>query len=243
MIGCDCPTCTSPDPKDHRTRCSLFVESPEMRWVIDTGPDFRQQCLRERIHNLDAALFTHAHTDHIMGFDDLRPFSFGRVRFPVYGSVRTLDALARAFSFAFSDAERFPGYLHPEPRPAEGPFWLGETEVTPLPLPHGSIESLGYLFRREGRPLVAYLTDCKSVPGPVREMVRGVEHLIVDALRHRPHPTHMTIPEAVEVVEAVQPRRAWLTHLCHDHRHVEIDSDLPSHIRVAYDGLRLVAGG
>jgi phosphoribosyl 1,2-cyclic phosphate phosphodiesterase len=241
-IGCSCATCSSLDPRDHRTRCSLYVESPEMRWVIDTGPDFRQQCLRERIEKLDAALFTHAHTDHIMGFDDLRPFSYGRFRFPVYGSRRTLDQLAAAFSFAFNEAQRFPGYLHPDPREAEGPFLLGETEVIPLLLPHGSIESVGYLFRREGRPLLAYLTDCKSVPGAVRDQVRGVEHLVLDALREKEHPTHMSIGEACEVVETIQPRHAWLTHLCHDHLHAEMDARLPGHIRVAFDGLRLSAG-
>jgi phosphoribosyl 1,2-cyclic phosphate phosphodiesterase len=236
-IGCKCGTCTSDDPRDKRSRCSVYVQSPEASWVVDTGPDFRSQCLREGISKMDAALFTHAHTDHIMGFDDLRPFSYGRFRFPVYGSEETLTQLARAFHFAFDEGSRFPGYLHPDPRVVRGPFDFHGTEVVPLPLPHGNTQCLGYLFKREGRPLFAYLTDCKSVPAEVEALVRGVEHLVIDALREKPHPTHLSVGEALQVIERIQPGSAWLTHQCHDHRHADLEKRLPEGVMVAYDGL------
>ena len=239
-IGCDCGVCDSSDPRDKRTRCSVYIESPETSWVIDTGADFRAQCLREGIRKMDAAVYTHAHTDHIMGFDDLRPFARHRQPFPVYGPADTLTQLAAAFTFAFNPKVRIPGYLHPQGFAVdEGAFALGETEVSPLPLPHGSTMSFGYLLRRQGRPLFAYLTDCKSVPAAVSEAVRGVEHLVLDALREKVHPTHMSVGEALEVVQRVQPKQTWLTHLCHDHRHAELEAKLPSGVNVAFDGLKL----
>ncbi|MEY5026916.1 MAG: hypothetical protein RLZZ244_2444 [Verrucomicrobiota bacterium] len=238
-IACDCEVCLSPDPRDKRTRCSVHVETPETAWVIDTGADFRAQCLREGIRRVEAAVFTHAHTDHIMGFDDLRPFCRPERPMPVYGSAETLAQLRGAFAFAFGLENRFPGYLNPTPEVVSGPFWLGQTEVIPLPIPHGRMTCYGYLLKRRGVPLFAYLTDCKSVPPEVGELVRGVEHLVVDALRERPHPTHMNVAEALEVVERVGPKQAWLTHLCHDVRHAELEPRLPRGVRVAYDGLRL----
>ena len=188
---------------------------------------------------MDAALFTHAHTDHIMGFDDLRPFSYGRHRFPVYGSPETLSQLAQAFHFAFDEGARFPGYLHPDPRQVCGPFDLMGTEVVPLSLPHGSTQCVGYLFKREGRSLFAYLTDCKSVPEEVETLVRGVDYLVIDALREKPHPTHLSVSEALEVIERIKPGSAWLTHQCHEHRHADLEQRLPAGVRVAFDGLVL----
>ncbi len=184
-------------------------------------------------------MFTHAHTDHVMGFDDLRGFSTPGRRFPVYGSAETLEHLKRVFAFAFEERERFPGYLHPELFPVEGPFRLGGVELEPLALPHGRTTSTGYLVSREGVPLLAYLTDCQTVPPAVVERVRGVAHVVVDALRERPHPTHMSIREALEVVERMGAGQAWLTHLCHEHFHAEIEGRLPAGVRVAFDGLRL----
>jgi phosphoribosyl 1,2-cyclic phosphate phosphodiesterase len=239
MLTCECPVCTSPDPRDKRTRASIYVETPECSFVVDTGPDFRQQALRERIRRVDAVVFTHAHTDHIMGFDDLRVFCHGGKELPVYGSAETLMLVQRAFAFAFDGKSRFPGYLNPVPQTVSGPFRVGATELVPLPVPHGRTTTFGYLFMRNGEKLVAYLSDCKELPPAVVEEVRGVDTLILDALRHKEHPTHMNIQEAIAASEAVQPRRVWFTHLCHDLAHAEVEPTLPSNTRIAYDGLKL----
>jgi phosphoribosyl 1,2-cyclic phosphate phosphodiesterase len=148
MIGCDCAVCHSNDPRDNRLRSSIYVETPECAFVVDTGADFRTQALRENIRRLDAVVFTHSHTDHIMGFDDLRRFSWQRGSMPVYASAETMADLHRVFKFAFDGSYRWPGYLKPEPHVVCGPFRLGETIITPLPVPHGSTEVNGYLFAR-----------------------------------------------------------------------------------------------
>ena len=239
MVGCDCPVCLSDDPRDRRTRSSIYLQTPEAAWVVDTGPDFRAQCLREKIRRVDAVVFTHSHTDHIMGFDDLRPFSVPGRTLPLYGSPETLADVERAFRFAFNGENRFPSYIHPEPRPVTGPFEIGGTELVPLPLPHGRTVVNGYLLRRNGRSVVAYLTDCKRVPEEHISVLKGVPHLILDALRHRPHPTHMSVEEALAVAERVEPGRTWFTHVCHELPHAETEAALPERVRLAYDGLRL----
>ena len=239
VISCDCAVCRSADPRDKRTRAAAYIETPECAWVIDTGPDFRQQALRENIRRLDAVLLTHAHTDHIMGFDDLRAFCFGGKILPVYGSPETLGQLQRSFSFAFDGKNRFPGYLHPDPRPVESAFRLGETEIVPLPLPHGRMTTYGYLFIRGGRRLLAYLNDCKAVPEAVRAQVAGVDTLVLDALRRREHPTHMSVAEALATAAAIRPRRTLFTHLCHDLAHAETEAALPDNVRIATDGMKL----
>ena len=238
-IGCRCPVCVSPDFRDTRTRCSLFVESPGLNLVVDTGADFRTQCLRERVLKVDAVLYTHAHTDHVLGFDDLRPFCQMDRPLPLYGSAATLGQLAQMFAFAFDPAVRVPGYVYPQPNVVAGEFALGEISVLPLPLPHGRTTSTGYLFRRGEVPLLAYLTDCKTVPAEVEAAVTGVRHLVIDALRKRPHPTHLSVSEALEVVGRIGAGNSWLTHLCHDHLHGDLEAELPAGVRVAYDGLRL----
>jgi phosphoribosyl 1,2-cyclic phosphate phosphodiesterase len=221
MIGCDCPVCTSTDPRDNRTRSSLFIRTAEVALAVDTGPDFRTQCLREHLSNLDAVIYTHAHTDHIMGFDDLRRFCDRRPghKLPIYAAADTMADIQRVFGFAFDAPERFAGYVHPEPHIIQGPFVLGEIEITPLPVPHGRFIVNGYLFVRHGRRLLAYLSDCKSVPPEVRAQIMGVEALVIDALRYRLHPTHLSVDEALEVASAIGARQTWFTHLCHDLGH------------------------
>jgi phosphoribosyl 1,2-cyclic phosphate phosphodiesterase len=241
MIGCDCAVCQSDDARDKRTRASIYVETPECAWVVDTGPDFRTQALRERVRRVDAVVYTHAHTDHIMGFDDLRPFCQGGHDIPIYAAAPTMEDLQRVFVFAFNGQNRWPGYVRPLPHLIDGPFQLGETTLTPLPIVHGRAHMLGFLFSRKGEPLAAYLTDCKEVPRPVIERIAGVRHLIVDALRYTPHPTHMSVDEALAVSAQVRPAHTWFTHLCHDLGHAGTESGLPAGVRVAYDGLRIEA--
>ena len=239
VIGCDCAVCTSTDPRDQRLRSSLYVETPAAAWVIDTGPDFRTQCLCFGVRRMDAVVYTHAHTDHLMGFDDLRPFCPDGRPLPVYGSADTLANLRRVFEFAFNGENRFPGYMNPQPHVVDGPFQLGEIELVPLPVPHGRALVFGYLLRRAGQPLLAYLSDCKAVPEPAATLIAGVPHLILDALRNKPHPTHMNVQEALAVAARARPGKTWFTHLCHDLGHAALEARLPPEVRVAYDGLRI----
>lgn len=240
MIGCDCPVCRSTDPRDQRLRCSLWMQTPELQWVVDTGPDFRTQCLRAGVRHLDAVLITHPHTDHIMGFDDLRRFTFGEDEtIPVHASAETLAALRRVYDFAFSGNNRYVGYLKPVPVEVTGPFMLGSTEVTPLPVEHGRVMTTGFLFQHAGGARIAYLPDCKAIPASTMALIEGVDVLIVDALRLRVHPTHFNVEEALAAARAVGAGQTWLTHLSHELSHAELEAGLEPKVRVASDGLVL----
>ena len=238
MIGCDCDVCQSPDPRDNRLRSSIYIETAECSWVVDTGTDFRTQALRENIRNVDAVIFTHSHTDHIMGFDDLRRFSHARGSMPVYASAETMRDLERVFEFAFNTSNPVPYYLKPEPHVIEGPFKLGETMITPLLVPHGESIVNGYLFSRANQKLVAYLSDCSAVPDAIVGLISGVKTLIIDALRDRPHPTHLSVGQALEVAARVKPKATYFTHICHDLPQ-SAESRLPNGVRIACDGLKL----
>lgn len=240
MLGCGCETCRSPDPRDKRLRSSIYVEGPGCAFVVDTGPDFRTQCLREDIRRVDAAIFTHSHMDHITGFDDLRRFTIPEdALLPVHGTVETLRALRRVFYFSFEPVHRWRGYLKAEERVIDGPFLLGGTEVAPVPVKHGSVETLGFVFSAGGRKLCAYFSDMKEpLPGTI-DVVRGVDTLIVDALRRTPHPTHMNFAEATEFARKVGARRTWLTHIQCEILHGRDEAGLPEGVRIAYDGLKL----
>jgi phosphoribosyl 1,2-cyclic phosphate phosphodiesterase len=206
--------------------------------VVDTGTDFRTQALRENVRQVDAVVFTHSHTDHIMRFNDPRRFTHQRSFIPVYASASTMKDLERVYEFAFKALNPFPGYLKPEPHIVSGPFRLGATEITPLPVPHGKSIVNGYLFSRHGQKLVAYLSDCSAVPDEISNQIQGVNTLIIDALRHKPHPTHLSVDQAIEVAGRVSPHQTYFTHISHELPQAD-ESQLPANTHIAYDGLQL----
>ncbi len=235
VIGCRCRVCTSDDPRNRRLRPSLLLEWDDRKILVDSSTDLRQQALTFGIDRLDAVLYTHCHADHVMGLDDLRVYNFRqRADLPVYGSPRTLDDIRRTFWYAFSDTPEGGGKPHLDLRPVEAPFDLFGARIDPVPLWHGDLPVLGY---RIGG--FAYCTDCNRVPDASRQVLADLEVLVIDALRPTPHPTHFSLPQTLAVVADLRPRKAYLVHMSHDVDHAESESALPSHVRLAYDGLVL----
>lgn len=236
MIGCGCSTCVSADPRDTRLRPSIFVESDAAHVLVDAGPDLRGQALRHRISRVDAILFTHGHADHILGMDDVRRFNaLMRAPMPCYGDAATHDDIRRMFSYVFDPAAPKGGGLPQlDLRLVDGPFTVGDLEVTPVSLRHGVRPILGY---RVGA--FAYLTDCNHIPDASWPLLDGLDLLVLDALRLRPHPTHFSLDEAVAAAGRIGARRTFFTHMCHDLQHAPTDARLPDGMALAFDGLVL----
>ena len=234
-IGCTCEVCLSTDPRDKRLRPSILLQYQGHNVVVDTTPDFRQQVLRLGLSRLDAILYTHAHADHILGLDDVRPFNFRqRESIPVYGTEDTLAALQRVFCYAFDEKIESMVPKLDLRRMDETPFEVFGVEFAPIRVIHGKSTVYGFKFGA-----AAYLTDHSEIPAESKARLRGLDVLFLDALRHRPHPTHTTLARAVELVEELQPKRAFFTHMCHDLQHERTEAALPPHVRLAYDGLEI----
>jgi phosphoribosyl 1,2-cyclic phosphate phosphodiesterase len=237
-LGCLCSVCTSPDPRNRRTRPSIAVVWDGHTVVIDTGPDFREQALRESVRHVDAVLYTHAHADHILGMDDLRPLSFQHKPslMPLYADQGTADILRRIFDYTFSANSTYPTRARVELRSLEGTesAELHGARFQRIPLLHGNLPVAGFRFGN-----AAYLTDMSSIPDSSLPLLQGLDVLILDALRPQPHPSHANLTEALAWVELVQPGRAWFTHMSHEVDHEATEKTFPPHVRLSYDGLRI----
>ncbi len=239
-IGCHCAVCRSDDPRDKRLRPSIYVKYGEHGVLIDSTPDFRQQALRYGIERVDAILYTHSHADHIMGLDDVRPFNFrqGGV-IPIYGAAEHIENIQRCFHYIFSNHKtessvpRLVAHVFDT-----APIDLFGLEFTPIRLCHGRGTVHGFRFGR-----AAYLTDHSDIPAESMSQLQSLDVLFLDALRHRPHPTHSTVERSLQSVEKLAPKRAFFTHICHDLAHQATEAGLPEHVRLAYDGLELEIRG
>lgn len=232
---CDCRVCTSPDPRDRRLRPAVLLEWSGASVLVDTPTDLREQVLRHDVRRIDAVLFTHAHADHMLGLDELRVFNWRQGGpIPAYGSALTLAMLSRTFWYVFDGVP--PESTKPviQRREIDGPFELHGRQVVPVELHHGRMPILGF---RIGN--FAYLTDVSTVPPSSYALLSNLDVLVLNALRERPHPTHLTLAQALAEAERIAPRRVLFTHVSHELLHAEIEARLPAFANLAYDGLRL----
>lgn len=236
VIGCTCEVCTSLDFRDKRLRSSIQVELSDQSFVIDTGPDFRQQMLRERVKRIDAILFTHAHRDHTAGLDDVRAYNFmQKMDMPVYGQEQVLDQLKIEYAYAFMK-DSYPGIprllLH---QINAEPFTINGTEIIPLPVMHLKMPVFGFRFKN-----FSYITDANFIPEGTMEKLKGTEILVLNALQREPHVSHFNLKEALYMVEKIKPKQTYLTHISHKlGLHADVSRELPVNVMLAYDGLQL----
>ena len=238
-IGCACAVCTSADPRNRRRRTSLYVQASGMSVIVDTPPDFREQALAYKVPRIDAVVFTHAHADHIFGFDDIRRYNAlqGSV-IPAYGCPDAIANLRRIFNYI--DGEHDPGVYRPRINFNEigGTFSVGDLSITPVPVVHGQKPTFGFIFRAGGRS-AGYAPDCHHMDAASVTAFTGIDVMILDALRHRPHSTHLSVAESVDYLKRIGARQSFLTHMCHDLDHADTEAGLPEGMRLAYDGLVL----
>lgn len=236
VIGCQCEVCTSIDFHDKRLRSSVFIEFNGIHLVIDTGPDFRQQMLRERINHLDAVIFTHAHKDHTAGLDDIRSYNFlQRKDMPVYGTEEVLDQLKREFAYIFAE-NKYPGIPKVELNPiTNAPFNIDGNTIIPIEVMHHRMPVLGF---RLGD--FTYITDAKSISSTEKEKIKGSKIVVLNALQKEEHLSHLTLEEALELMNELKPEKGYLTHISHKlGTHREVSTELPKNIEIAWDGLQL----
>ncbi|MES2308505.1 MAG: MBL fold metallo-hydrolase [Verrucomicrobiota bacterium] len=230
------------DPKDKRFRCSVWIKTENSSILIDTTPDFRAQALRAGIKKVDGVLYTHAHADHVLGLDDLRCYCERENKpMPIYSHPETLKQIQSIFGYAFYPVVRVSTYVQVDPIPVEGPFELGGWKITPLKVEHGSIQTYGFLFESEGRKRLAYFSDCKRMPDEVVAQIQGSDYLVIDGLREKPHPTHLSHEEAVALAHRIGAKKTYLTHITHHHSHQDREAMLSKekNISIAYDGLEI----
>ena len=242
MIACGCAVCTSPDARNRRTRASIHVVMDGLHVQVDAAPEFRTQCLREKIQELDLFILTHGHADHIAGMDDLRRFCdlHGGVALPVYTTEEGMARTRMMYPYAMNERPVSKGYAAFKLIAMPPVLDLPQGTIQATPLPHGGVSTLGLVFteRSTGKALV-YYTDCKSVPPEAVALARGAATVVLDGLRPSPHPAHLSIGEAVAVAKEIGAPQTWLTHLTHLSDHATLAGALPDSVQPAYDGLRL----
>ncbi len=236
IIGSNHPVCLSKDPRDKRLRVSVLVAWDEYCYVVDCGPDFRQQMISNNVSRIDGVVFTHEHADHTMGLDDIRPFFFRQGDIPIYAHKRVLKALKSRFDYIFSSENKYPG----APSVVENilinkPFTLGNLDVIPINTMHNRLQVFGFRFKD-----FAYLTDVKTVEEEEKKKLDGVKVMVVNALRIEPHHSHFNLEEALAFIEEINPERAYLTHISHMLGfHAEVEKTLPENVFIAYDNLKI----
>ncbi|MCE3229581.1 MAG: fold metallo-hydrolase [Bacteroidetes bacterium] len=237
VIACDCSVCTSKNEKDKRLRTSVLIETERTRFVIDSGPDFRQQLLREKIKKLDAVVFTHEHKDHIAGLDEVRAFNYiNKIKMPVYATSRVQTALKREFAYIFSE-EKYPGIPEVELINFENdPFYVGDILVEPISVLHYKLPVKGFKVNK-----FVYITDANFIAEEEKNKLKNMDVLVLNTLRREPHISHFTFEEAIQLVKELKPRKAYFLHISHQlGLHDEVSKELPNNIELAFDGLQLI---
>lgn len=236
MIGCECPVCSSNNPKNKRTRCSVYVETGNLKILIDTPPEMRIQMVREKISKVDAILFTHAHADHLFGLDDIRRFNdISKKPVPCYGNASTLATMRKTFEYIFKTPIQVGGGLPSvEQHEANSTFDIFGTKIIPIPVMHGRVPVLGYRINN-----FAYVTDCSVISDLSMNLLKNLDVLVLGVIRYEPHPTHLCISQGLEIIQKLKPKQTYFTHITHRLDYDETNRNLPEDVCLSYDGLKI----